>query len=120
MKEYQIKISNTFAALENLNDNEDINWAWENMKEMGKTSVEDSLSLYELRQYKPWFDEKRSQFLGERKQVRMHCLQDLNQSNTDNLNNIRREASIHFKNQKKEFLKAKIDEFEIDSKIKIS
>jgi hypothetical protein len=36
-KEYQIKISNVFAALENLNDNEDINRAWGNMKENTKT-----------------------------------------------------------------------------------
>ena len=31
--EYQIKISNRFASLENLNDGEDINRAWENIKE---------------------------------------------------------------------------------------
>jgi hypothetical protein len=89
--------------LESLNDSEDISRAWENMKEMSKTSAEDSLSLYELRQYKPWFDEKCSQFLDERKQVRMQWLQDPNQSNTDNLNNIRREASRHFENQRKNF-----------------
>jgi hypothetical protein len=32
MKKYQISISNRFAVLENLNDSEEINWAWENMK----------------------------------------------------------------------------------------
>jgi len=31
-KQYQIKISNRFAALENLNDTEDINRAWKNIK----------------------------------------------------------------------------------------
>jgi len=36
-KQYQIKISNGFAALENLNDSEDINRAWENIKENIKT-----------------------------------------------------------------------------------
>ena len=30
-KQYQIKISNKFAALENLSDGEDINRAWENI-----------------------------------------------------------------------------------------
>ena len=30
-KKYQIKISNRFATLENLNDNKDINKAWENI-----------------------------------------------------------------------------------------
>ena len=38
-KQYQIKISNRFAALENLSDSEDINRAWENIKENIKTSA---------------------------------------------------------------------------------
>ena len=32
-KQYQTEISNRFAALENLSDSEDINRAWENIKE---------------------------------------------------------------------------------------
>ena len=43
--------------------------------------------------------------------------QDPRQSNVDNLNNIRREASRHFKN-KKDYLKAKIEELETNCKIK--
>ena len=38
-EKYQIKISNKFAALENLNDSEDINGDWENIKENIKTSA---------------------------------------------------------------------------------
>jgi hypothetical protein len=38
-KRYQIMISERFAALENLNDGEDINRAWENIKENIKTSA---------------------------------------------------------------------------------
>jgi len=45
----------------------------------------------------------------------MHWLQDPNQSNVDNLNNLRREASRHFRNKKKEYLKAKINELEANS-----
>jgi len=48
----------------------------------------------------------------------MQWLQNPKQSNVDNLNNIRREASRHFRNKKKEFLKAKIDDPEINNKIK--
>jgi hypothetical protein len=36
---------------------------------------------------------------------------------TDSLNNGRREASTHFRNKKKEYLKAKIYELETNSKI---
>ena len=38
-KQYQIKISNQFAALEKLSDSENINRAWENIKENIKTSA---------------------------------------------------------------------------------
>jgi hypothetical protein len=45
-------------------------------------------------------------------------LQDPNESCVDNLNSVRREASRHFRNEEKEYLKAKIDELETNIKIK--
>ena len=57
-KQYHIEITNRFAALEILSDNEDINRAWENIKGNIKTSAKDSLGLHELKQHKPWFDEE--------------------------------------------------------------
>jgi hypothetical protein len=44
-EQYQIKISNRFAALENLNDSEDIHRALENIKENIKTSAKESLCM---------------------------------------------------------------------------
>jgi len=32
--------------------------AWENMKENIRTSAKESLSLHEVKQHKPWFDEE--------------------------------------------------------------
>jgi len=52
-KQYQTEITNRFVALENLSDGEDINRAWENIKETIKISAKDSLGLHELKQYKP-------------------------------------------------------------------
>ena len=48
----------------------------------------------------------------------MPWLQDPNQSNVDNWNNVRREVIRHFKNKKKEYLKAEIGEHETKSKLK--
>ena len=48
-KHYQIEVSNRFAVLENLCGSEDINRAWENIKENIKTSAKDSLGLHELK-----------------------------------------------------------------------
>ena len=45
----------------------------------------------------------------------MQWLQDPNHSNFDNLNKVRRDASRHFRNKKKEYLKAKTDELENNS-----
>jgi hypothetical protein len=96
MKQYQFEISNTFAALENINDSEDINRAWENIKENIKTSAKESLGLQRLKQHKTSYDEECLDFLDQSKQAKMQWLQDPNQSNVDNLNNVRHEASRHF------------------------
>jgi len=117
-KQYQIEITNRFAALENLSDDEDINRAWENTKENIKTSAKKSLGLQELKQHKPWFDEECLGFLDQRKRTKMQWIQDPSQRNVDNLNDIRRDANRHFRNKKKAYLKAKIEELETNSKIK--
>jgi len=118
MKLYQIKIPNRFAALEDLSDSEDINRAWENVKENIKTWAKESLDMYKLKQHKPWFDEECVNILDRRKQAKMQWVQDPNQSNVDNRNNIRLEASRHFRNKNKEYLKAKVYELETNSKIR--
>jgi hypothetical protein len=51
-KQYQIEITNRCAALENLSDGENINRAWENIKENIKPSATEKLILYELKQQK--------------------------------------------------------------------
>jgi hypothetical protein len=99
-KQYQIKISNRFAVLENLNVSGDINRAWENINESIKISAKESLGLYERKQHKPWFDKECSKFLDQRKQAKMQWFQFPNKSNVDNLNNVRREATRHFRNKK--------------------
>jgi hypothetical protein len=71
-----------------------------------------------LKQHKQWFDEESLGFLDQRKHAKMQWLQDPNQSNVDNLNNIRRGASRRFRNKRKEYVKTKIDAHENNSKIK--
>jgi hypothetical protein len=73
-KQYQIEITNRFAALENVNENEDINRAWESIKENIKTSVTESLGMHERKQHKPWFDEECLVILDPRKQAKMRWI----------------------------------------------
>jgi dsDNA-specific endonuclease/ATPase MutS2 len=71
--------------------------AWENIKENIKTSAKESLALHRLKQHKPRFDEECIGFLDQSEQAKMQWLQHPNQSNADNLNNVRHEASRHFR-----------------------
>jgi len=55
--------------------------------------------------------------LDQRKRAKLQWIQDPSLSNVDILNNVRREVSRHFRNKKKAYLRAKIDELETNSKI---
>ena len=87
--------------MENFNDIEKINRSWENIRENIKSSAKESLGLYEWKQHKPWLDEEC--FLFQIKGCRLKC---------------KIKASRHFRNKKKLYLKAKINELEINSRIK--
>jgi hypothetical protein len=52
-KQYQIKISIRYAALENLHDSESANRAWKNVKGNIKLSAKKTRGLYEWKQHKP-------------------------------------------------------------------
>ena len=99
-KQYQIKISNRFADLENLREGGGINRVWESIKNVKKKSDKE-LGLYKLKQHKTWFDEEWLGFLEQMKLARLQLLQNPNQNNLDNLHNVRRESSKHFRNNRR-------------------
>jgi hypothetical protein len=47
-EQYQVKITNRFAALENFDDNLDMNRAWKNIRENIDISAKESLGHYEF------------------------------------------------------------------------
>jgi len=116
-EEYQIKIKKRFADLENVNDYEDVNRTWENIKKNIQTSAEESLCVHELKQNNSWFDEECLHFLDQRKRAELQWIQDPRQSNVDILNKVRREVSRHFRDKKKAYMRDKIEELETNSKI---
>jgi predicted metallo-beta-lactamase superfamily hydrolase len=95
------EITNRFAALENVSEDENINRAWESIKENIKTSDTESLGMHEMKHHKPWFDEECLGILDQRKQAKMQWIQEPRQSNVDDLNNVRRDASRHFRNKRR-------------------
>jgi hypothetical protein len=62
-EQYQVETSNRFTALQNLDDDVDINRAWESIGGNIKISAKESLCYYELKKHKPWFDEGCSELL---------------------------------------------------------
>jgi hypothetical protein len=78
-----------------------MNSAWEKIRDNIKISAKDSLGYYELKKHKPWFHKCCSKLLDKRKQAKLQWLQDPSELNGDNLNNVRSEASKHFRKKKK-------------------
>jgi hypothetical protein len=59
-----------------------------------------------------------SKLIAQRKQAKLQWLQNPNQTNRDNLQNLRRETSRIFRNKKREHLKGKINELDTNNKNK--
>jgi hypothetical protein len=117
-EQYQVTTKNKFAALENLDDNADINKAWETIRENVRISAKESIGLCESKSYKPWFVEECLKLADRRKQAKLQWLQDPSIVNEDNLHNVRRDASRRFRNKRREYLKGKITDIELNSKTK--
>jgi hypothetical protein len=117
-QQQQVTTRNKFAALENLEDSGDSNEAWDNIGENIKISAQESLGYCESKPREPCFDEECSKLVDRRKQAKLQLLQDPSLANEDNVSDIRREASRHFRNKKRKYLKDKINELESNSKNK--
>jgi hypothetical protein len=53
-----LAVSNTYAALEDLNTEVEINSAWEMIGENIKISAKESLGYFELKKHKLWFEKE--------------------------------------------------------------
>jgi hypothetical protein len=74
--QYQVTIKNKFAALENLDDNRDINKALETIRENIRISAKESIRLCESKSYKPWINEECLNLVDRSKQAKLQWLQD--------------------------------------------
>jgi hypothetical protein len=79
-----------------------------------KISARESQGYYVLKRHKLWFDKGCPKLLDQGKQAKLQWLQGPSEINEDNLNNVRHEASRHFRNKKRDYMKDKIDELAAD------
>jgi hypothetical protein len=118
--QYRVTTRNKFAPLENSEDSGDINRAWNNIRENIKILAQESLGYCQSNHCKPWFDEEYSKLVDGMKQAKVQWLQDPSEANEYNLSDIRQEASRHFRNKEREYLKDRINELESNSQNKNS
>jgi hypothetical protein len=95
-----------------------LNRAWDAIRENIRISAKECIGHCEAKRHKPWFDEECLKLVDQRKQAKLQWLQDPSVVNEDNLSNVTREASRHFRNKKREYLKDKINELESNNKNK--
>jgi len=86
-KQYQFKIYNRSADLENSDDRRDINGAWENDEEHTKFSATEAV--------KPWSDEQCSKLLDQKRKSIAILVES--KAKADDLNPVRRGIIKHFK-----------------------
>jgi hypothetical protein len=67
-EEYQVTVKNKFAALENLEDNGNINRAWDTIRE---NINKESIRHCELKHHKPWFNKECSEMVDQSKQSKL-------------------------------------------------
>jgi hypothetical protein len=97
---YLVEVSNRFAALEDLDAEVEINSTWETIRKNINISAKESLGYCELKKHKLCFDQECSKLVDQRKQAKLHWLQDPSEINGDNLKNVRCEASRYFRNKR--------------------
>jgi hypothetical protein len=108
-EEYQVTIKNNFRAVENIQDNGDINRALDTIRENINISAKEGIGRCESKHLKPWFYEECSKLVDRTKHTRLQWLQDPSEMNEDNLSNVRWEASRHSRNKKNTYLKDEIN-----------
>ncbi|PSN55555.1 hypothetical protein C0J52_12130 [Blattella germanica] len=100
--EYQIKITNRFETLECSEENV-------------ATEEENNINR-ETRQSRKWFDDECADMVNKRKLAKMNWMREPNEQNSEQLCSIRRETTRFLKNKKREYLKEKINDLEINAK----
>jgi hypothetical protein len=55
-EQYHVQVSNRFAALEDLDTQEEIKSAWDTIRKNIKISAKESLGYLELKKHKTWFN----------------------------------------------------------------
>jgi hypothetical protein len=57
-EQYQVTLKNRFSALQNLEDNGDINRAWDAVRENIQISAKECVGHCEAKRHTPWLDEE--------------------------------------------------------------
>ena len=112
--EDQIDVSNRFSALEGLKiSSVDDTWG-----KSIKASAKENEVIFETNRNKPWLDEDCSELANKRKQTKLLWLQNPNNQTADDFSNVRRDTYRIFRTKECDYMKAKVNKLEENSKNK--
>ena len=116
-KEYQIDVANRFSALEGL-EISSVDDTWVKIRDSIKASAKEKVGILETIRNKPWFDEECSELANKRKQTKLLWLQSPNNQTAEDFSNVRRDTGGSFRKKKRNYMKAKVNKLEENSKNK--
>jgi hypothetical protein len=83
-----------------------------------KTSAKENQGYHKLKHNKPRFDDEGSKLIDQQKRAKLQWFQNPRQINGENLQNLRSETNTIFPNNKREYLKNKINDLKTNNKTK--
>ena len=81
-------------------------------------SAKEKVGILETIRNKPWFDEECSELANMRKQTKLLWLQNPNNQTAEDFSNVRRNTCRIFRKKKRDYMKAKVNKLEENSKNK--
>jgi hypothetical protein len=111
-EQYQVTIKNRFSALENLEDYGDINRAWDAIRENIKFLPESVSVILKQSVINHSLMTNFQNWLIEGSRLSYSGCKDPSVANENNVSNVRREGSRHFRQKKREYLKDNMNELE--------
>jgi len=91
---------------------------WVKIRDSIKASAKEKVGVLETNRIKPLFDEEYSELANKRKNTKLLWLRNPNYQTAEEFSNVRRDTCRMFRKKKRNYMKAKVNKLEENSKNK--
>jgi hypothetical protein len=116
-QEYQIDVANRFSALEGF-EISSVDDTWVKIRDSIKATAKEKVGVLETNRNKPCFNQECSELANKRKQTKLLWRQNPNGQTAEDISNVRRDTCKTFRKNKGDYMKAKVNKLEENSKNK--